>query len=204
MIPLIISKKNNDVKVAGLNPLFHYINWGEGEGRTPSLLFESYYYEKQNPEIQGAKTCLGHYIKIGWTLEKSPHTYFDTKFYLENNPDIKEAGIDPFYHFLFQGFKEGRNPHPQFDIQFYKQKYLSDEGEDVNPFLHFIEYGRQMNYSTHEQNSFNGTVLFSELKKYHSPSEKYEDPIKEPFNEFNRLAKTIAFYLPQFSYVRRE
>lgn len=37
---------------------------------------------------------------------------FEANFYLQVNTDVAEAGVDPWQHFLEQGFSEGRNPAP--------------------------------------------------------------------------------------------
>ena len=44
---------------------------------------------------------------------------FDPSFYLARYQDVREAGVDPFLHFVENGAFEGRSPHLLFDVPFY-------------------------------------------------------------------------------------
>jgi GT2 family glycosyltransferase len=43
---------------------------------------------------------------------------FDSEYYLEEHPDVREAGADPFIHFVRHGCKERRSPHPLINIAY--------------------------------------------------------------------------------------
>ncbi len=47
-------------------------------------------------------------MSVGWKEGRNPSANFDTKFYLRNEGDIREAGINPFRHFVLHGRREGR------------------------------------------------------------------------------------------------
>lgn len=66
--------------------------------------------------------------------------FFDTGYYLDANPDVAAAGIDPFAHYMANGWREGRNPSAAFHTLFYRDAYLA--GAPVNPLSHFAGPGR--------------------------------------------------------------
>lgn len=70
--------------------------------------FESEYYYARYPDIPNQTDALSHFCEIGWTEERSPSLNFDTKYYIQANPDVKDAGVNPFIHYLTEGLKEGR------------------------------------------------------------------------------------------------
>lgn len=49
--------------------------------------------------------------------------YFDDEWYLECYGDVKDAGVDPFRHWLGNGRNEARNPHPLMDAAWYEREY---------------------------------------------------------------------------------
>lgn len=59
-------ENNPDVRVKQLDPLAHYVLWGECEGRWPCSWFDPNQYAAENPDVVAAKTGLfQHYIKYG-------------------------------------------------------------------------------------------------------------------------------------------
>ena len=67
---------------------------------------------------------------------------FDAGYYLRQNPDVAAAGVDPYQHFMYYGWREGRDPSLLFSIS----KYLAanpDVGRaGLNPLLHYEVYGQ--------------------------------------------------------------
>ena len=51
-----------------------------------------------------------HYLEIGVGEGFNPNENFDSKFYLDFYPEIKNAGYNPFIHFIKWGLYEGRLP----------------------------------------------------------------------------------------------
>ncbi|MBQ5310908.1 MAG: hypothetical protein ILP19_02555, partial [Oscillospiraceae bacterium] len=120
-----------DVKSAGINPLYHYILHGRAEGRqakkeemrrispeelremrkviSNSGLFSEEYYASQFDE-RPAGDLLDRYIMYGAYEDKDPSTFFDNSYYLGHNKDIKEARLNPLYHYITHGKAEGRLP----------------------------------------------------------------------------------------------
>ncbi|WP_312079973.1 glycosyltransferase [Leclercia sp.] len=107
---------NQDVLLAGVEPLSHYLNYGIKENRS-GLVDVSV-----NDPIY--KTGL-----------------FASNWYLETNEDLRDSNINPFLHFTLFGLKEQRNPNPFFDIKWYAKKYLKGKQKDINPILHYSEHG---------------------------------------------------------------
>ncbi|MFC4442571.1 hypothetical protein [Caulobacter henricii] len=67
---------------------------------------------------------------------------FDATFYLKRYPDVAEAGIDPFQHFMEQGWSEGRSPAPWFIMDVYLSVNPDIMSAGVNPFEHYVITGR--------------------------------------------------------------
>ena len=65
------------------------------------------YYRQRYPDTASLDAAL-HYHKSGWREGYNPTAWFDTNSYLAANPDVREAGIDPFLHYLQYGEAERR------------------------------------------------------------------------------------------------
>ncbi len=104
---------NQDVALAGMDPLEHYINYGQFENRAPNPLLDPAYYLERYPDVahaveQGWMTAHSHYAQWGWTEGRDPSSYFSTHTYLDVNQDVALAGMNPLDHYLLYGFAEGR------------------------------------------------------------------------------------------------
>jgi hypothetical protein len=71
----------------------------------------------------------------------APH--FDARFYLASNPDVAKAGVDPFGHFLSNGWREGRDPNSEFSVRYYLRVNSDVQAAGVNPLFHYVAAGRQ-------------------------------------------------------------
>jgi hypothetical protein len=67
---------------------------------------------------------------------------FDHSYYLATYPDIREGGLNPFHHFMENGWQENRNPNAAFDTAFYLDLHPDIAASGVNPFLHYLVHGR--------------------------------------------------------------
>ncbi|SMD10701.1 glycosyltransferase [Primorskyibacter flagellatus] len=83
---------------------------------------------------------------------KNARDVFDPEFYLEQNPDIREAGVDPWQHYIDQGGREGRDPAPWFSGAFYRAHVLQqmDLLDVANPLEHWLTVGRDASFSPSE------------------------------------------------------
>lgn len=51
---------------------------------------------------------LQHFVTYGWKEGRDPNSSFSTVVYLELHPDVRDAGINPFWHYIVAGRAEGR------------------------------------------------------------------------------------------------
>ncbi len=123
---------HKDVQDSGVEPLTHYVRYGISEGRKtfPSkarpvqdivapvertdedeklrAAFDEDFYRASYPELATIEDAFTHFMTIGWKEGRNPSLDFTTKYYLRNEGDIREAGINPFRHFILHGRREGR------------------------------------------------------------------------------------------------
>ncbi|WP_295888712.1 hypothetical protein [uncultured Thiohalocapsa sp.] len=103
---------------------WHYIYFGEAEGRMPNPFFDPSLYLSQNPDVLAAvnagvfSTGLEHYSMFGAAEGRSNGIIvFEEAYYLAQNPDVAaavaagifESGYD---HFVLFGAAEGRDSAP--------------------------------------------------------------------------------------------
>lgn len=74
---------------------------------------EAFYLEQHGVTLTEGETAVQHYLTTGWLEGYDPSEAFSTSWYLEINTDVREAGANPFLHFLRYGRDEGRLPCPQ-------------------------------------------------------------------------------------------
>lgn len=112
---------NADVRSARINPYYHYLVAGRGEGRLPFRMdvpFEDYLHQRS-------------------VIAKK----FDAEFYLASYSDVAKAGVDPLHHFLVAGWKEGRDPCSDFSTDFYIFAHRDIRDAGVNPYVHYLTEG---------------------------------------------------------------
>jgi hypothetical protein len=119
-----------DVRVASVNPYFHYLVAGRAEGRLP-----------RNPSEYSAE-----YIHERAAVAKE----FDAEFYLSKYPDVAQASVDPLHHFLVAGWREARDPSATFSTDFYQFTHEDIRLADLNPFLHYLTEGRKEGRETRQ------------------------------------------------------
>ena len=79
---------NQDVATSELDPLFHYVSFGESEGRKPSPLFDPIKYLVDNPELAEYKgNLLAHFINNA-AGQSSFVTEVDNRIEFENAKSI--------------------------------------------------------------------------------------------------------------------
>lgn len=181
-----------DVQDAEAHPFLHYATIGERDGRRPSPYFQPAWYrekygipEGESPLAHYLKNCLGPF---------SPIPEFDAQYYRQTYEDVAAAGVDPFEHFIFHGYKEGRNPSAEFDTKFYIQRYFKGK-TDQNPLLHYLEHRHEDGiYPSPPENE---ATIPAEIKRFTRPSPLFEELRPLPAGAKPR-AKVLAYYLTQF------
>ena len=77
--------ENKDLTNSGIDPLMHYVTFGENEGRKPNPLFDPVTYLQKYPELRDfQRTLLAHFIDFGIKQEKSSAT-------VDNSPEFESA-----------------------------------------------------------------------------------------------------------------
>jgi glycosyltransferase involved in cell wall biosynthesis len=181
-----------EVKALNVQPLLHYAQFGEREGRRPSLYFDPVWYRTEY-NIPPDQNALSHYLthRMG---PFSPLPEFDVKYYLNTYKDVADAKVDPFEHFMFQGYREGRNPSAEFDTRFYVQRYLKGK-TDENPLAHYLKNRDKGGF--HIRAPDNEATIPAEIKRFTKPGAHFEEFRPLPQSAKPR-AKLLANYLTQF------
>jgi len=132
-----------------------------------SGLFDVEYYMSMYPDIKlVSEDCIRHYCEIGWHQGLNPSDDFDTNTYLEAYCDIKNAGLNPFWHYVVAGRSESRLSNPLkkniyeendcnkialeiediklsglFDSAYYYGMYPDIQPKPSDPIRHYCEKG---------------------------------------------------------------
>ena len=124
--------------------------------RVAAPFFDAPFYLAQAGEKASADP-LGHYLEDGWRYGADPAPWFSTRRYLADHPDVREAGFNPFHHFIAHGLAEGRGARAgqgdepaaterdavaqAFDARFYRLANPDVAKAGLNPLEHFLAWG---------------------------------------------------------------
>ncbi|HEX4183892.1 MAG TPA: glycosyltransferase [Caulobacteraceae bacterium] len=99
-----------DVAASGADPLRHYIESGDEEGRWPNAFFDPVFYRGQFAASgRWPTTALHHYATIGEAAGLRPSAAFDPRRYLEASG--LGAWVErPLAHYLWIGRRHGLSP----------------------------------------------------------------------------------------------
>ena len=85
-------------------------------GRFDESFYRSmYFYTERKPAPRDA---IRHYCERGWREGRNPSDDFDTRFYLATYSDIRNAGINPFWHYVVAGASEFRHAVPDLTTRY--------------------------------------------------------------------------------------
>jgi hypothetical protein len=145
-----------DIAAAGMDPVYHYLQFGWREGRDPRPDFSSRGYLAVHEEVALARqNPFIHYLRHG-SRTASPRDAstvksdeelargergVDQAWYLSTYPDIAAAGMDPVYHYLQFGWREGRDPRRNFSTRGYFAINREVARAGQNPFIHYLRHG---------------------------------------------------------------
>ena len=189
--PECYCRRYPDVADSDRDPLLHYVCYGEAEGRRPIVYFDPVWYRRVN-NVPPDELCLAHFLRHRHRGAVSPVEEFDAAYYLRTAPDVAEAGMDPFEHYLVQGFKEDRRPSAGFDPVFYRTRYLAGRAE--NPLLHYLSH---RNHGGVRPRAGDATDFFAEQRRFTNPGPGFE-PVTPLPAAVRPKATVLAFYLPQY------
>jgi hypothetical protein len=85
--PEFYTARYPDIREARINPLFHYILHGAGEGRKPHPMFQPDYYLAVCADARNAEAPLVYFVRDEATQWCNPHPLFDGESYLREHPE---------------------------------------------------------------------------------------------------------------------
>jgi len=221
-------ENNLDVKKYNLNPIVHYLQYGETENRLPSDQFaqlevrKPFMYEIWNLYAYNSRRKLSCYAikaanktniynpKLLDKLEdiidpnRKLNRIFDGDFYLNAYSDIKNANMNPLFHYSKFGSLEGRMPNALFDPTYYRQKNM-DVADVTEPIVHYIKNAGKL-IDTHPL--FNAKYYNEKLKHLNEPIEEGETLLEHFLNKgFKKeLSPTphfdSSFYVNEYPNIR--
>ncbi|MDI3382368.1 glycosyltransferase family 4 protein [Xenophilus aerolatus] len=93
-----------DIRDAGFEPLAHYVNLGDAEGRRPNAYFDPALYRSRFSRSKLKSVCaLYHYAVMGEALGLHASGAFSAARYLISNPALQRFVDHPLTHFLHLG-----------------------------------------------------------------------------------------------------
>jgi hypothetical protein len=135
-------RRYDDVRVAALNPLDHFIAFALTQRRDPIPLFDTVWYLAQNPAVAASgENPLAHYLREGAAAGRDPNPLFDTAWYRAQNPAVAASGENPLAHYLREGAAAGRDPNPLFDTVWYRAQNPAVAASGENPLAHYLREG---------------------------------------------------------------
>lgn len=84
---------------------------------------------------------------------------FDAHYYLATYLDVADAKVDPFQHFMHQGWREGRDPSAKFSTAYYLATCAGAVAAGLNPLVHYVEKGRMEGRATKPPGGWQVEVL---------------------------------------------
>ena len=120
------------------------------------LFFDAPYYKAQTSiDFDEVDELLDHYLRIGWRKGFDPSTTFRSVRYLNETLGLRDAGKNPFVHYLFETTGEAvldaafasltsadvGKLRVHFDMNFYLHKYPEVERRGDDPFIHYMISG---------------------------------------------------------------
>ncbi len=156
----------HDIKHVNMNPLVHYINFGQKEGRKirPVKSRTRKFKDKLLDENSSSKKYLlfqSKFNPINYKQKLNEYNLikksglFDEKYYLKNYDIEKKFKDDPLIHYMFFGYKVGYEPNSYFDSKYYKNKYSIDK----NPISLYLNYGYDKPIVFRNKNPQNNQII---------------------------------------------
>ena len=129
-----------------VNPLVHYVLWGEAMDLKPILWFDTGWYRRRYGLTPGTSP-LAHYLQHRRGQAHSPTPHFDVDFYMAQYGHLVGTNRDPFAHYLRHGSTEDLNPAATFDAAAYRRRFMGRASRHFsesmplsrqNPLVHFL------------------------------------------------------------------
>ncbi|HVE23383.1 MAG TPA: hypothetical protein VNC39_15535 [Acidocella sp.] len=143
---------NADVREAGLNPLLHYLEYGEAETRWPGPHFDPEWY-RATQGLAADQNGLADYLRRQRDASVNPNGGFDSLWYQEEYGHEIPPGLSPFEDYLRHGAAQGRDVSAAarfirlsgaFDPDFYRRHHNPGT---LDPVYHFCAFGWRRGYN---------------------------------------------------------
>jgi glycosyltransferase involved in cell wall biosynthesis len=133
-----------DIASAGLEPIAHYVNIGDAEGRRPNAVFDPDFYRTQFDRGEpGSVTALYHYAVIGEALGLRASGFFSPSRYLQSNSELQPWLDKPLTHYLHLGSKVGLTVNHRTRLS--SAQKVRFEREDLPPPKKHVDPARGLN-----------------------------------------------------------
>jgi hypothetical protein len=143
--------RNPDVKRVGIDPLAHYLRYGETEGRYPSPWFNPAWYRLVY-DIAPGQCALEHFLRRRATGQYLPCPEL---YLVPRSPPWRDdcaAGIDPFDHYLTDTLVPEHEllpdltliqPSGLIDATYYRLNPVFQYETELDPALHYCRFGHR-------------------------------------------------------------
>ncbi|WP_319497382.1 glycosyltransferase [uncultured Cohaesibacter sp.] len=120
-----------DIRLANVNPIVHYILFGYDEGR----------YDR--PVIGAAPVArAADFEGLSDTEILGKWEGFSPSWYLNRHPELYAQGVDAAEHYCSQGWRDGFDPAREFCTTYYLDRNPDILASGTNPYVHWIKSGR--------------------------------------------------------------
>ncbi len=141
--------RNPDVVRVGIDPMAHYLRYGEAEGRYPSPWFNPGWYRAVY-QVPPDRCALEHFLVHRATGRFLPSAALYLVPLMSPWREDVAAGIDPFDHYLTQMDVRERELLPDLpllqrsgliDTQYYRINPSDRYEAELDPVLHYVRFG---------------------------------------------------------------
>jgi len=142
-------RRNPDVVRAGIDPLAHYLRYGETEGRFPSPWFDPAWYRKAY-EIAPDESALAHFLERRTSGRFLPCAALYLVPHVQPWRDATAAGADPFDLYLSDKLIPSRELLPDLsliqssgliDAVYHRINPVGPFEDELDPALHYCRFG---------------------------------------------------------------
>jgi len=117
-----------DIASSGADPLLHYVEYGDREGRWPNAHFNPNTYRKHfEPGALDEVCALYHYAVFGEDLGIDVPTAFSPRRYFDSNPELRAWVDRPLTHFLHLGKPAGLVLHHRIRLSNEQKVHLPEK-----------------------------------------------------------------------------
>ncbi len=135
-----------DAQCSYLNGLKHFLDFGIGNGLSPSPLFNiEHYRSSQATKDLGGNEAFLDWLRYGSKKNIIPTVLFDHDFFIARHALSSESAERSFQHFINKSVHNNAAPNQYFNPHWYVSNH--DLGETkLAPFYHYLIVGSMLNY----------------------------------------------------------